>query len=171
MTEPPPEAQPFWMRVWERLPRYKSDRVANGFLFLAAALVVVQLWSVQRALRAVQESEASPIHFAGPLRPERGVYYVGEKIRFRYERISSDPGLLFLALDGFENLETGELYPNPLAARQVHASDEVGLAVRFLPPRMTPGRYVLRGWLMPQTSRRTLTVGYVSEPFEVRVKR
>lgn len=137
-------------------------------LALFAVCIIGQLWVLQGNIRDSAQSIPCPVTYPAPWQTDRHRYHAGDVIRFAYQRESTEANLILWQIDSWENADTGELYPGAFLGRHVgRVGAERVRQVRDLPPRMSPGTYRLRGWISAQTSRRSLPVEYVSEPFEV----
>jgi hypothetical protein len=159
--------EPFWWNAWARARVRENNTLAHAGLVIAALCIVGQLWSFQHEFRRSLIADESPVEVTA-LRPVKSAYHPGEAVRFRVSMRTMENDLLLFTLDSFVNQDSGEVYPG---AMLVHTYPKAGAstrtAVRILPPRMAPGRYILEGWASPQTSRRTMSVGYQSLPFSV----
>lgn len=135
----------------------------------AIACVLAQLWLLQGAVKSSALARETPVHFPGNWTVvQPGPFKPGQWVRFRYERVSTESGVLVLLLDTFENLDTGESYEGSLMGKAIDKAGPQRLeAVRQLPWRMAPGHYRLVGWASPQTSKRSQPTGYLSDVFEV----
>lgn len=164
--------EPFWLNVWGRVHIRQNNNLAHAGLALAAICIVAQLWSLQREIRASLDADESPLVISGPLRPLRASYHPGDAVRFRVSMRTLENNLLLFTLDSFVNQDSGEVYPGAMLVHTYEAKGAIDRqAVRILPQRMAPGRYILEGWASPQTSRRTMSVGYQSAPFTVTMER
>ena len=142
------------------------QRVAIG---LAAFFVLLQSMSIQSAASKAALAAESPIKFLGLLEPDRPAYRPGDTLRLTYTRQTTEPDFLVLMVESFENIETGEVFPGPLLGRSAGGMGTLTTrSVRVLPRELPQGHYVLEGWALPQTSRRSLPSRYTSEPFEVK---
>ena len=142
------------------------QRLALG---VALFFVILQSAAIHSAARKAALSQETPIKFLGLLEPDRHIYKPGDTLRLTYTRQTTEPDFLVLMVESFENLETGEVFPGPLLGRSVGSMGTLTTrSVRVLPKELPPGQYVLEGWALPQTSRRSLPSRYTSESFEVR---
>lgn len=161
------QREPFWWRAWGRVHIQQNNTLARGAMGVVVLCIVGQLWTLQREVRSSLEADEAPLSIS-TIQPLKTTYHPGDAVRFRVTMRTMEKQLLLFTLDSFVNTDSGEVYPG---AMLVHTYPQAGpvtrTAVRILPPRMAPGRYILEGWASPQTSRRTMSVGYQSAPFAV----
>src|SRR6185295_18127885 len=105
---------------------------------------------------------------------DKDEYYPGDIVGFSYTRFAQREGtypVVYISIDCFENIDTGEIFPGITGARIVKESGNVTRhGLRKLPEYATPGRYKIEGSVISQTNRLTAAQAYTSEAFVVKPK-
>lgn len=145
-----------------------------GYILIAGAvcLIMLQVSNVRKSVKLANELEQSPIEYSD-WKADKAEYVPGDLIQFSYIREvkpqPKDEGVFVLSAEIFENTTTGEVFRGSGVFKKIKARGKEPMkAVRRLPMDCTPGKYVMQGLAQAQTSRATMTVGFVTEPFMVK---
>ena len=142
-----------------------------GIIILFFVLLMLQLASTKRQLQRAWELDKTYITFS-ELDIDKDEYYPGDIVGFKYTRYAQREGtypVVYISIDCFENIDTGEIFPGITGARIVKESGEtVRHGLRKLPDFATPGRYKIEGSVISQTNRLTAAQAYTSEAFVVK---
>lgn len=164
-------------KVFGMLPEVRRY-VELSLLLFAGLAIMASILLVRRDVLSSQRAVHPPFSFVGEWRSDKPVYKAGELARFTYTRAvrldgkglngkAEDPVAL-LGIDVFENNTTNEVFPGAILARVVDQEGTRTLhSVRRIPRDITPGQYVLAGWISAQTPRRSLPAAYRSNVFTI----
>jgi hypothetical protein len=162
----------------------KSSKPAAIIALTIAAVcflgvVTLQFTNVVANARDAALTEQSELEYIGPLHPTRQaltgkalpLYFAGEDVYFdtvRRVKMSGRPFMAVLITSSFQNTVNGLTYGQPSIA---HVLDKSGTVkrqiVRRLPDDITPGTYVLIGWVKTETEKRPSFAIFESDPIEV----
>ncbi len=156
-----------WMHIVPKPSNGYRHLLTNFVGAVAACLVVASFVITQNNIDKSVIADPSPVSYTRTWTTDKKAYRPGDTIRFMIHRHSKLDNLVMLSLDTWENQTTGEIFPGPILGRVAKAGDQVVNTSRVLPLNLTPGEYILQGWVQPQTLKRCEPATYKSEPFTI----